>query len=588
MNPATPPPTPTAADDFVLQLALARGLLHPAQVDAAKALIAGRGDAGAAPPRLLETLVQQGALNSRQVAELLAAEFAMPMAPDLTTLRITGDTLELVPRAVAARHRLLPLGREGHKLRIAIADPLDTDGIDALGYIVKMPLEPMVATAEEITAAIDRFYGKDGNSIDDLLNDLSDKTAAGEDAAVTTEPGAAADPTNTEADAPIVKLVHQIILEAIQRRASDIHIEPLEKRFRVRYRIDGVLIEVENPPKRLQLSIISRLKIMANISIAEKRIPQDGRIQIAAGGKQLDLRVSSLPTAHGESIVMRILDKEGLTLGLPELGFLSDDAATFEKLIQLPDGILLVTGPTGSGKTTTLYGCLHFINKPDRKIITVEDPVEYQLNGINQVPVRHDVGMTFASALRAMLRQAPNIVMVGEIRDLESAEIAINASLTGHMVFSTLHTNDAPGAVTRLIDIGVKPFLVSTSLRAIMAQRLVRKICRHCKRAYTPDPKEVRSLNINPAQAAAATFAKGDGCGDCNSTGYRGRMGIFEIFVINEEIQKMIYEGVGTARLRERARSLGMRTMREDGARKVTAGLTTIEEVVSITVGDAI
>ena len=587
MTPTAPQTSSSPGDDFVIQLALERGLLHPAQVDAARAIAAGHRDDPTPPPRTLDLLVQQGALTSRRVAELLAAEFGMPMAPDLTNARITGDTLELVPRAVAARHRLLPLGREGNKLRIAIADPLDTDGIDALGYIVKMPIESMVATPEEITAAIDRFYGKDANSIDDLLNDLSVDGGGGETAAVTTEPGAGVDPTNTDADAPIIKLVHGIILEAIHRRASDIHIEPLEKRFLVRYRIDGVLIEVENPPKRLQLSIISRLKIMANISIAEKRIPQDGRIQIGVGGKQLDLRVSSLPTAHGESIVMRILDKEGLTLGLPELGFLSDDAATFEKLITLPDGILLVTGPTGSGKTTTLYGCLHFINKPDRKIITVEDPVEYQLNGINQVPVRHDVGMTFASALRAMLRQAPNIVMIGEIRDLETAEIAINASLTGHMVFSTLHTNDAPGAVSRLIDIGVKPFLVSTSLRAIMAQRLVRKICRHCKRPYVPDSKEVRSLNINPAQAANATFAKGDGCGDCNATGYRGRMGIFEIFVVNEEIQKMIYENVGTARLRAKGRSLGMRTMREDGARKVTAGLTTIEEVVSITVGDA-
>jgi type IV pilus assembly protein PilB len=587
----TPNPTliasTAAADEFVIQLALDRGLLQPTQVDAARALTLGRAEPGAPAPRLLDFLVQQGALSSRKVAEMLASEFGMPMAPDLTNVRITGDTLELVPRAVAARHRLLPLGREGGRLRVAIADPLDTDGIDALGYLVKMPLETMVATAEEITAAIDRFYGKDANSIDDLLNDLSVKDSGNDAAAVTTEPGMAADTTNTEADAPIIKLVHQIILEAIQRRASDIHVEPLEKRFRVRYRIDGVLIEVENPPKRLQLSIISRLKIMANISIAEKRIPQDGRIQIGVGGKQLDLRVSSLPTVHGESIVMRILDKEGLTLGLPELGFFSDDAAIFEKLISLPDGILLVTGPTGSGKTTTLYGCLHYINKPDRKIITVEDPVEYQLNGINQVPVRHDVGMTFAAALRAMLRQAPNVVMVGEIRDLETAEIAINASLTGHMVFSTLHTNDAPGAVTRLIDIGVKPFLVSTSLRAVMAQRLVRKICRHCKRAIVPEANELRSLNINPAQAAHATFAKGDGCGQCNSTGYRGRMGIFEIFVINEEVQKMIYEGVGTARLREKARSLGMRTMREDGARKVTSGLTTIEEVVSITVGDA-
>lgn len=587
MTPTTPLTSSAAADDFVIQLAIDRGLLHPAQVDAARAMRAGHSDETTPAPRVLDLLMQQGALNSRRVAELLAAEFGMQMAPDLTNARITGDTLELVPRAVAAKHRLLPLGREGNKLKIAISDPLDTDGIDALGYIVKMPIESVVATAEEITSAIDRFYGKDANSIDDLLNDLSVSDGAGETAAVTTEPGAGGDPTNTDADAPIIKLVHGVIIEAIQRRASDIHIEPLEKRLRVRYRIDGVLIEVENPPKRLQLSIISRLKIMANISIAEKRIPQDGRIQIGVGGKQLDLRVSSLPTAHGESIVMRILDKEGLTLGLPELGFLSDDAATFEKLIMLPDGILLVTGPTGSGKTTTLYGCLHFINKPDRKIITVEDPVEYQLNGINQVPVRHDVGMTFASALRAMLRQAPNIVMVGEIRDLETAEIAINASLTGHMVFSTLHTNDAPGAVTRLIDIGVKPFLVSTSLRAVMAQRLVRKICKHCKRPYAADAKEIRSLNINPAQAANATFAKGDGCADCNATGYRGRMGIFEIFVVNDEIQKMIYENAGTARLREKGRSLGMRTMREDGARKVTAGLTTIEEVVSITVGDA-
>lgn len=588
MTSTLPPITSAAADDFVIQLAQDRGLLQSSQIAAAQALALSRSGADSPPLRLLQLLDQEGILPARRVAAMLAEEFGLQLAPDLVNARITAETLELVPRALAVRHLLVPLGRVGNKLRIAVADPLDTDGIDALGYIVKMPLETVVATREDILAAIDRFYGKDAHSIDDLLSDLSATGGSADPAAVLNEPGeAGAETTATDADAPIIKLVHQIILEAIQRRASDIHIEPLEKRFRVRYRIDGVLIEVENPPKRLQMAILSRLKIMANISIAEKRIPQDGRIQIGVGGKQLDLRVSSLPTAHGESIVMRILDKEGLTLGLPELGFLSDDAATFERLIALPDGILLVTGPTGSGKTTTLYGCLHFINKPDRKIITVEDPVEYQLNGINQVPVRHDVGMTFARALRAMLRQAPNIVMVGEIRDLETAEIAINASLTGHMVFSTLHTNDAPGAVTRLIDIGVKPFLVSTSVRAIMAQRLVRKICRHCKKPYTPDSKELRSLNINPAQAANAHFAKGEGCADCNSTGYRGRMGIFEIFVVNEEIQKMIYENVGTARLRERGRALGMRTMREDGARKVTSGSTTIEEVVSITVGDS-
>ncbi len=583
MSPSTPTSSsPTAADDFVIQLALDRGLLSAVQVEAVRAMIAGHSDP-LTTPRVMNVLVEQGALSSRKIAEMLAAEFGMEMAPDMTNLRIATDALELVSRANAVRYRLVPLHRESNRLRVAIADPLDTDGIDAIGHMAKLPIEPMVATPEDIAEAINKFYGKDTNSIDDLLNNL---TVTGADTAVTTEANAAANTSNTEADGPIIKLVHQIMFEAIQRRASDIHLEPLEKRFRVRYRIDGVLLEVENPPKRLQLSIISRLKIMANISIAEKRIPQDGRIQINAGGKQLDLRVSSLPTAHGESIVMRILDKEGLTLGLPELGFFRDDAQTFERLISLPDGILLVTGPTGSGKTTTLYGCLHFINKPDRKIITVEDPVEYQLNGINQVPVRHDVGMTFASALRAMLRQAPNIVMVGEIRDLETAEIAINASLTGHMVFSTLHTNDAPGAITRLVDIGVKPFLVSTSLRCAMAQRLVRKICVKCKKPMTPTPQELRSLNINPAQAATATFAVGEGCSNCNATGYRGRIGIFEIFVINEEIQKMIYEGAGAARLRDKARSLGMRTMREDGTRKVTAGLTTIEEVVSVTVGD--
>jgi general secretion pathway protein E/type IV pilus assembly protein PilB len=575
-----------ATDDFVVQVALERGVLRPAQVEAARAAINGHSDPAASPPGLLEVLVAQGAVDARKIAELLAREFGMAMAPDLANVRITGDTLELVPRATAARYRLLPLAREGGRLRVAIADPIDTDGIDALGHLLKLPIEPLVATAAEVDAAIERFYGRDAGSIDDLLNDLT-VSNPGAETAVTTEAHTAADASDTDADAPIIKLVHQVILEAIQRRASDIHLEPLEKRFRVRYRIDGVLLEVENPPKRLQLSIVSRLKIMANISIAEKRVPQDGRIQINVAGRQLDLRVSSLPTAHGESIVMRILDKEGLQLGLPELGFFSDDAATFEKLITLPDGILLVTGPTGSGKTTTLYGCLHHINKPDRKIITVEDPVEYQLNGINQVPVRHDVGMSFASALRAMLRQAPNIVMVGEIRDLETAEIAINASLTGHMVFSTLHTNDAPGAVTRLIDLGVKPFLVSTSLRAVMAQRLVRKICPHCRQSYTPEPRELRALNLGAAQIEGAAFARGEGCAECNATGYRGRSGIFEILVVNEEIQRMIYEQAGTARLRERARALGMRTMREDGTRKAIAGLTTIEEVVSITVGDA-
>ena len=370
--------------------------------------------------------------------------------------------------------------------------------------------------------------------MDDIFSGMEDPDAAptlidlpsGEDA--------------SEEEAPIIKYVHMVISEALKRRASDIHMEPLEKRFRVRYRIDGVLHEVENPPKRLQPSIVSRIKLMSNVSIAEKRVPQDGRININVGAKIIDLRVSTLPTAFGESIVMRILDKESLNLGLPQLGFFSDDQAAFERIIALPDGVFLVTGPTGSGKSTTLYSALNCINHPDRKIITVEDPVEYEMPGVNQVQVRRDVGMTFSSALRSMLRQAPNIIMVGEIRDKETAEIAINAALTGHMVFSTLHTNDAPSAVSRLIDIGIKPFLVAAAVRAVLAQRLVRRNCPSCRVPFEHDERLLNSLGIRSDQIADASFMKGQGCVKCNGTGFRGRVGIFEMFQVNEELQSMI------------------------------------------------
>jgi len=332
--------------------------------------------------------------------------------------------------------------------------------------------------------------------------------------------------------------------------------------------------------------VISRVKVMGKMSIAEKRLPQDGRIQAKVDGTRYDIRVSSLPTAYGESIVMRILDKSGLMMGLPELGFFPDDHEAFERMITLPDGILLVTGPTGSGKTTTLYSCLNYVNESDRKIITVEDPIEYQMPGINQVPVRPKVGMTFAAALKAMLRQAPNIIMVGEIRDRETAEIAINASLTGHMVFSTLHTNDAPSAVTRLVDIGIKPYLVATSLRAAMAQRLVRKVCSSCRRGYSPTRREVQALGLDATTMGSLEFARGAGCDECYHQGLRGRYGLFEIFEVNEEIERMIYSGGTTAQLRSLAKELGMRSMRDDGVRKVVAGQTTVEEVLSATVAD--
>ncbi|MCX6997950.1 MAG: ATPase, T2SS/T4P/T4SS family [Kiritimatiellaeota bacterium] len=375
-------------------------------------------------------------------------------------------------------------------------------------------------------------------------------------------------------------------MEAFRSRSSDIHLEPMAKKFRVRYRVDGVLHEVDSPPKRLQSAIISRVKIMANMSIAEKRVPQDGRIQINVMGRELDLRVSAIPSNHGESIVMRILDKSSLLLGLPQLGFFSDDQQTFERLIGLSDGILLVTGPTGSGKTTTLYACLNNINKPDRKIITVEDPVEYHLAGINQVHVRADIGLTFAAALRSILRQAPNVIMIGEIRDRETAEIAVNASLTGHLVFSTLHTNDAPSAVIRLIDIGVKPFLVASSTRAIMAQRLVRRICDKCKEGYTPTESELHLLGPAAALLKESTLYRGKGCADCLYTGFRGRLGIYEIFVLNDNVRNMIFERVSASALRNTARQLGMRTLREDGLRKVVTGVTTLTEVLRVTMGD--
>ncbi|MEC7229706.1 MAG: ATPase, T2SS/T4P/T4SS family, partial [Verrucomicrobiota bacterium] len=460
---------------------------------------------------------------------------------------------------------------------------LDMDAIDSISHVIKRSITCRVAPLEDIDKAIHQYYeGAKAEAVDEIFSGIEDPDASptqidlpsGEDA--------------SEEEAPIIKYVHMVISEALKRRASDIHMEPLEKRFRIRYRIDGVLHEAENPPKRLQPSIVSRIKLMSNVSIAEKRVPQDGRININVGAKTIDLRVSTLPTAFGESIVMRILDKESLNLGLPQLGFFSDDQAVFERIIALPDGVFLVTGPTGSGKSTTLYSALNFINHPDRKIITVEDPVEYEMPGVNQVQVRRDVGMTFSAALRSMLRQAPNIIMVGEIRDKETAEIAINAALTGHMVFSTLHTNDAPSAVSRLIDIGIKPFLVAAAVRAVLAQRLVRRNCPSCRVPFEHDEKLLNSLGIRSDQIIDASFMKGEGCVKCNGTGFRGRVGVFEMFQVNEELQSMIYEEASLVALRDKAREMGMRNMREDGIRKVIGGITTPQEVLHATVSDSI
>lgn len=572
----------TSADEFVLQLLTDKGIIDSAAIDDARANLPDSSDDVNEDTAILERLIADHKIKPMQVAEVLADEFSMEVV-DLSDVRISSEALEVVPFELANRYKVIPLEADGTEVELAVADPLDMDAVDSISHVIQRSVTCRVAPLEDIKKAIHQYYGgARAEQVNEIFADQEDPDALPSQIDLPTPEDA------TEEEAPIIKYVHMVISEALKRRASDIHMEPLEKRFRVRYRIDGVLHEVENPPKRLQPSIVSRIKLMSNVSIAEKRVPQDGRINIKVGAKVIDLRVSTLPTAFGESIVMRILDKEGLRLGLPELGFFSDDQATFEKIIALPDGVFLVTGPTGSGKSTTLYSALHYINHPDRKIITVEDPVEYELSGVNQVQVRRDVGMTFAAALRSMLRQAPNIIMVGEIRDKETAEIAINASLTGHMVFSTLHTNDAPSAISRLIDIGIKPFLVAAAVRAVLAQRLVRRNCQACREPTEPDERLLNSLGIRQDQTSDATFLKGEGCSKCNGTGYRGRVGIFEMFNVNEELQQMIYEEASLVALRSKAREMGMRNMREDGVRKVIAGVTTPGEVLHATVADSL
>jgi general secretion pathway protein E/type IV pilus assembly protein PilB len=567
-----------ANDDFILELLIKHGLIQPSDLEDARR---AAGKNGHGP---VQELVRSGLVTDLDILRTTAAEAGVDLLEKIET--VPEEAVKAVPRQLAYRLAIMPLHLEGRHLRVALTDPFNFDAIDTLSKEVRFDIDLVVAPAEQIELALKRHYGSASEMVHSLIGTYSGDKLQVKD---TKLPGAVSD-KEPEAgdDAHIIRLVNLMILEAHRLRASDIHLEPMEKRLRLRYRIDGMLQVMTDPPKKLQAAMVSRLKIMANMSIAEKRLPQDGRIQMRTtdGKTSIDLRVSTIPTNHGESICMRILDKTSLTLGLTELGYLSDDQATIERVLALPDGIFLVTGPTGSGKSTTLYACLNIMNKPDRKIITVEDPVEYQLNGINQVPVNADVGMTFPAALRAMLRQAPNIIMVGEIRDLETASIAINASLTGHLVFSTLHTNDAPSAVTRLVDIGVKKFLVASSVRAIMAQRLVRRICPNCTEPYVPTEAEMRALNLKPDQIEQASFRKGRGCDKCRSTGYKGRMGIFEICVLDDEIRRMVNEGLSVSLIRQRARDLGMRTLREDGIRKVLCGMTTPDEVITATMGD--
>jgi len=562
------------SEDYVLRILQDVGLVTRPQIDSARLRLDGASN-------VVDVLTEDGIVSDVDVSRTLAAQAHMDWI-DISSIVIPPQVINQIRGEQARRFKVIPVAFGETGLVVAIGNPLDIDTIDSLSFLLQRELELVCTSPNKIREALIKYYGTADEAADVLQQKI------GEDIDLGLEIGDGSEATGVdEADAPIIRLVSMLMVEAHRAGASDIHLEPLDKKFRVRFRIDGVLQEMQAPPKRLQSAIISRLKIMtSSMSIAEKRLPQDGRIQVKIKRKPVDLRVSTIPTNHGESVVMRLLDKSSLKLGLPELGFFSDDQEIFERLIKLPDGILLVTGPTGSGKTTTLYACLNYVNKPDRKIITVEEPIEYQMNGINQVPVNPEIGMTFPAALRSILRQAPNIIMIGEIRDLETASIATNASLTGHLVFSTLHTNDAPSAVARLIDIGVQPFLVASSVRAIMAQRLVRRLCSNCKQPGELTETELRALRVEPGQLREAQVMKPIGCEQCRQIGYKGRIGIFEIFSIDDEVRHMINIRSSTLMLRQRARELGMRTLREDGVRKILAGLTSAEEVISITIGD--
>lgn len=517
----------------------------------------------------LSNIVSGGHLSSHDLAYWIA-QIAGVDFYDLSQYQAPLNIGDLVSGELAHRYNILPIEKDDFALKIAVTDPFELELLDNLTHQLSQELQVCVVDPELLAAKIAIAYPKYEEEEDISTLDMSEILA-----------NLSADEAD---DAPVILLVEQMLLDAINMNASDIHIEPMETNLVIRFRVDGKLIVVAQHPKKLLPSIIARIKVMTGtMSIAEKRLPQDGRIQTHKANKTLDLRVSSVPSNHGESIVMRVLDKSALTLGLSQLGFLSDDEATFKRLMRLPDGVILVTGPTGSGKSTTLYGCLNLVNKPDCKIITAEDPVEYEMPGINQVMVRPDIGMTFAAALRSMLRQAPNIIMVGEIRDEETATIAINAALTGHLVLSTLHTNDAPSAVARLSHIGVKKFLIASAVRAVLAQRLVRKVCVFCKEPYELTPREMQAFNLDASQLTGSTVMHGTGCDKCSHSGYKGRAGVFEIFEMNDAIRHFVNRDITTDELRHEARELGMRTMREDGIRKVLSGMTTVQEVLSVT-----
>jgi type IV pilus assembly protein PilB len=557
-----------AARRMIGEILLEMGLVEPQHIQQALRLQMG-GDTR----KIGEILVGMEVCSSEDITLALAEQHELEMV-DLDNIDIPREVIARVERSLARQNHIIPIDFLDGVLTVAIPDPLDLFTLDELRFVLNCNIEPVLATGDAIDRALTNYYGLEEGQVDEILDEL-DADGLEVVTGVETDDGSV-----TAEDAPVIKLVMLLISNAVKARASDIHVEPMANRLRIRYRVDGVCFEVDPPPKRLQGPVLSRIKIMAGMDMAEKRRTQDGRIKMKVMGKDLDLRVSALPATHGESIVMRILDRDSINVGLEDLGFHPDDLKEFHALIRKPNGIFLITGPTGSGKTTTLYAALQELNTSDRKIITAEDPVEYHLSGINQCQVRKKIGMSFQRILRAMLRQAPNIILVGEIRDSDTAEIAIQAALTGHLVFSTLHTNDAPSALTRLIDMGVAPFLVASSIQAVMGQRLVRKICQDCKVQTEPDIYRLKAVGLRDEQIRGRSFYIGEGCQNCRGSGFRGRLGIFELMVMNSRLRELTFGKGSTDNIRDQALRDGMHTLFMDGLRKVLDGVTTLEEVL--------
>jgi general secretion pathway protein E len=558
------------------QILLKNGALTPEQLDEslAKQEITHK--------RIGEILMELGYIKEDDLLQALSEQLGLPYMRSLTPEMVDRTLIAQVPRNFAQAYQLVPIKREDDTVSVATSNPLKTQPLDDIGLLLECEIHTVIARSEDITNVINTVYAHADGAAEELLEDMGEEQEVGEKVFDLSEQ-AAEDLMDIDDKAPVIKLVNLIIFQAAKARASDIHVEPYEKELKVRFRIDGVLHNTLTPPKRYQSAITSRVKIMSNMNIAEKRLPQDGRIKIKMPDREIDLRVSTIPTVHGERVVMRLLDRGSMFYGLEELGFSSDKLKKFNRIIKTTHGIMLVTGPTGSGKSTTLYGALSKINTEDKNILTIEDPVEYQIPGIGQIHVKPKINLTFASGLRHILRQDPDVIMIGEIRDLETAEIAIQASLTGHLVFSTLHTNDAAGAITRLIDMGVEPFLVSSSVIAIMAQRLVRTICSECKESYRPSEESLREIGLIPKDLVGNKAYHGKGCDNCLGTGYRGRSGIFELLVIDDDIRQLILDRIGSNIIKKKATEKGMLTLRMDGAQKVIEGKTTIEEVLRIT-----